>query len=91
MERLTDFRLQNESARRLLRSSGFASALYHLDGGKLRGDGRETALTRKRSPRIAKGDIMPIITENGKSGWRAWPPAGCHLTDDLKARILSTF
>jgi len=25
------------------------------------------------------------------SRWPVWPPAACNLTDDLKARVLSTF
>jgi hypothetical protein len=49
---------------------------------------RETALGN--SPRDRQREIMGFITENGEKLARV-ATSGLHLTDDLKARVLSTF
>jgi hypothetical protein len=49
---------------------------------------RETALGN--APHERQRDIMRFITENGERLARV-ATSGLHLTDDLKARILSTF
>src|SRR5882762_978801 len=49
---------------------------------------RETALGN--APQDRQREIMKFITENGESLARV-ATSGLHLTDDLKARILSTF
>ncbi len=49
---------------------------------------RETALGN--APQERQREIMKFITENGESLARV-ATSGLHLTDDLKARILSTF
>ena len=49
---------------------------------------RETALGN--APQDRQRDIMKFITTNGESLARV-ATSGLHLTDDLKARILSTF
>jgi len=49
---------------------------------------RETALGNTRRER--HGEIMGFITENGERLARV-ATSGLHLTDDLKARVLSTF
>jgi hypothetical protein len=49
---------------------------------------RETALGN--APHDRQREIMRFITENGESLARV-ATSGLHLTDDLKARILSTF
>ncbi|HEY2460318.1 MAG TPA: hypothetical protein VGI16_05905 [Candidatus Acidoferrum sp.] len=49
---------------------------------------RETALGNTPHERIR--EIMRFITENGEKLARV-ATSGLHLTDDLKARILSTF
>lgn len=49
---------------------------------------RETALGN--SPRDRQSEIMGFITENGEKLARV-ATSGLHLTDDLKARVLSTF
>jgi hypothetical protein len=49
---------------------------------------RETALGN--SPRERQREIMGFITENGERLARV-ATSGLHLTDDLKARVLSTF
>ena len=49
---------------------------------------RETALGN--TPRDRHRDIMGFITDNGERLARV-ATSGLHLTDDLKARVLSTF
>jgi hypothetical protein len=49
---------------------------------------RETALGN--APQDRQREIMRFITENGERLARV-ATSGLHLTDDLKARILSTF
>jgi len=49
---------------------------------------RETALGN--TPPERQRDIMKFITENGERLARV-STSGLHLTDDLKARVLSTF
>jgi len=49
---------------------------------------RETALGN--APQERQREIMKFITENGECLARV-ATSGLHLTDDLKARILSTF
>jgi hypothetical protein len=49
---------------------------------------RETALGH--APQERQRDIMKFITEHGERLARV-ATSGLHLTDDLKARILSTF
>lgn len=49
---------------------------------------RETAVGN--TPRERQGEIMGFITENGERLARV-ATSGLHLTDDLKARVLSTF
>lgn len=49
---------------------------------------RETALGN--SPRERQREIMSFITEHGERLARV-ATSGLHLTDDLKARVLSTF
>ncbi len=49
---------------------------------------RETALGN--TPQERQRDIMKFITTNGESLARV-ATSGLHLTDDLKARVLSTF
>jgi hypothetical protein len=49
---------------------------------------RETALGN--TPHDRQREIMRYITENGETLARV-ATSGLHLTDDLKARILSTF
>ena len=49
---------------------------------------RETALGN--TPHDRQRDIMKFITENGERLARV-ATSGLHLTDDLKARVLSTF
>src|ERR1700682_1142423 len=49
---------------------------------------RETALGN--APQDRQRDILKFITENGERLARV-ATSGLHLTDDLKARILSTF
>jgi hypothetical protein len=49
---------------------------------------RETALGN--TPNERQRDIMRFITENGERLARV-ATSGLHLTDDLKARVLSTF
>jgi hypothetical protein len=49
---------------------------------------RETALGN--TPRERQREIMSFITENGERLARV-ATSGLHLTDDLKARVLSTF
>jgi len=49
---------------------------------------RETALGN--APQDRQKDIMKFITTNGESLARV-ATSGLHLTDDLKARVLSTF
>jgi len=49
---------------------------------------RETALGN--APHDRQREIMAFITENGEALARV-ATCGLHLTDDLKARILSTF
>jgi len=49
---------------------------------------RETALGN--TPHERQREIMRFITENGEKLARV-ATSGLHLTDDLKARILSTF
>jgi hypothetical protein len=49
---------------------------------------RETALGN--APQERQREIMGFITENGERLARV-ATSGLHLTDDLKARILSTF
>src|SRR3977135_3991660 len=49
---------------------------------------RETALGN--APQDRQREIMGFITENGERLARV-ATSGLHLTDDLKARILSTF
>ena len=49
---------------------------------------RETALGN--APHERQREIMKFITENGECLARV-ATSGLHLTDDLKARILSTF
>lgn len=49
---------------------------------------RETALGN--TPHDRQREIMRFITENGETLARV-ATSGLHLTDDLKARILSTF
>ncbi len=49
---------------------------------------RETALGN--APQERQREIMKFITENGECLARV-STSGLHLTDDLKARILSTF
>ena len=49
---------------------------------------RETALGN--TPHERQRDIMKFITENGERLARV-ATSGLHLTDDLKARVLSTF
>jgi hypothetical protein len=49
---------------------------------------RETALGN--APQERQREIMSFITENGELLARV-STSGLHLTDDLKARILSTF
>jgi hypothetical protein len=49
---------------------------------------RETALGK--APQERQREIMSFITENGERLARV-ATSGLHLTDDLKARILSTF
>lgn len=49
---------------------------------------RETALGN--APHERQRDIMRFITDNGERLARV-ATSGLHLTDDLKARILSTF
>jgi hypothetical protein len=49
---------------------------------------RETALGN--APQDRQRDIMKFITTNGESLARV-ATSGLHLTDDLKARVLSTF
>lgn len=49
---------------------------------------RETALGN--APHERQREIMRFITENGEKLARV-ATSGLHLTDDLKARILSTF
>jgi hypothetical protein len=49
---------------------------------------RETALGN--SPRERQREILSFITENGERLARV-ATSGLHLTDDLKARVLSTF
>ena len=49
---------------------------------------RETALGN--APQDRQRDILKFITTNGESLARV-ATSGLHLTDDLKARVLSTF
>jgi hypothetical protein len=49
---------------------------------------RETALGN--TPRERQREIMGFITDNGEKLARV-ATSGLHLTDDLKARVLSTF
>jgi len=49
---------------------------------------RETAIGN--TPHDRQRDIMKFITENGERLARV-ATSGLHLTDDLKARVLSTF
>lgn len=49
---------------------------------------RETALGN--TPRERQREIMGFITDNGERLARV-ATSGLHLTDDLKARVLSTF
>jgi hypothetical protein len=49
---------------------------------------RETALGT--TPRERQKEIMGFITDNGEKLARV-ATSGLHLTDDLKARVLSTF
>ena len=49
---------------------------------------RETALGN--TPQERQREIMKFITENGERLARV-ATSGLHLTDDLKARVLSTF
>jgi len=64
------------------------AALHACAGNQLLGDARETALGN--APHERQREIMKFITEHGEILARV-ATSGLHLTDDLKARILSTF
>src|SRR5579859_3665433 len=64
------------------------AALYPGSGNQLRGNApRDRA---GNAPQERQREIMRFITEHGERLARV-ATSGLHLTDDLKARILSTF